>query len=85
MPKYRGELAKLNLRQCNCGKVWVPIKQAAKVPGTRSGWHLSFREARDAFEATPGYDPVLRVSRSKRGRIVCPTCRGKLPQCQGIK
>ena len=71
----RGELVKINLRQCDgCGAVWVPENQASKV-GVSSGWYPNIAEVRQAFESNPAFDPVLRISDGKRGKIVCPDCK----------
>lgn len=70
-----GELVKLNLRQCDCGTVWVPPTQASKVNGVDPGWYDGLAATRDAFEQDQAVDPVIRISSSKRGKIICPGCQ----------
>lgn len=70
----RGELVKLNLRSCGCGKVWVPEPQASKASGVSHGWYDDVNLARQAFESDAKIDPVIRISSTKRGQKVCPDC-----------
>jgi hypothetical protein len=70
-----GALVKINLRQCECGRVWVPPMQASKANGVDAGWYQHLSVAREAFESDSDIDPVLRVSSSKRGQIICPDCQ----------
>lgn len=69
-----GELVKLNLRRCECGKVWVPEMQASKARGIEPGWYDDIASVRRAFESDRTIDPVIRISSSPRGSISCPHC-----------
>jgi len=71
----RGELVKLNLRQCECGRVWVPELQASKASGVVSGWYDDVASVRSAFEEDTNIDAVIRISTTDRGRIKCPNCQ----------
>lgn len=73
--RLRGLLEKINLRQCDCGQVWVPPQQASKADGVESGWYPDLQSTRQAFESDPAIDPVIRISSTKRGQINCPDCQ----------
>lgn len=69
-----GELVKLNLVGCGCGRIYVSPQQASKIAGATAGWFDGLAETRSMFESCADVDPVIRISPGNRGKKACPNC-----------